>query len=185
MVVTVDHEKGTGLVRDDVFDWPEYMRQRLGEVSPDVVVTLIGANDGQALRLPGGWLQFGTPEWDREYAARVGACMDLLVGGSPRVYWVGVPIMADPAYDGRVQHINALDHEQAGARGELVYVDAYSLFQDEAEDFAMELVDEHGDLVAMRLPDGIHLTAAGADRLAQAVLSQIATDWGFEAPLGS
>lgn len=182
--VIVDHQKGSGLVRDDVFDWPAFAADRLREVQPDAVVMLIGANDGQALRFPAGWLQFGTPEWDDEYAGRVGRFMALLAGGSTRIYWVGVPIMADAAYDGRVRHINALQQEQADACGQVVFVDAYSLFQDEAGQFSAELPDEQGNLVTVRLPDGIHLTAAGADRLARQVLSQVAGDWELAALLG-
>jgi len=178
VVVTVDFESGTGLVREDFYDWPAYAAQRLPEVAPDVVVSLFGANDGQALRLPAAWLEFGTPEWDREYAGRVGAFMDLLISGSARVYWAGVPAMAGPEYNARVQHINALHQEQAAARGQVVYVEGYSLFLNEAGEYAAQLVDEDGNLVTMRQPDGVHLTAAGADRLALAVLRSVAADWG-------
>jgi hypothetical protein len=107
--------------------------------------------------------------------------MDLLIGGSARVYWVGVPIMADPEYDGRVQHINAIQQEQAAARGQVAYVDSYVLFQNEAGEYVGQLPDENGDLVTMRQSDGIHLTATGADRLALAVLLRVAADWGFAA----
>jgi len=185
LAVVIDYQDGTGLARPDLFDWPETAAQRLPEVAPDVVVSLIGANDGQALRLPGGRLEFGSPEWDREYAGRVGAFMDLLAGGSRRVYWVGVPTMSDPDYDARVRHINALVQQEAATRRQLVYVDAYSLFQDEEGRFATQLVDEAGDLVTVRLPDGTHLTTAGADRLALAVLDRVAADWGFEVLPGS
>jgi len=165
-------------VRDDVFDWPGYAAQRLPQVGPDVVVSLLGANDGQALRLASARLEFGSREWDREYTERVGEFMDLLIEGSARVYWVGVPSMSDADYDSRVQHINALQWGQAAARGQLGFVDGYSLFRNEAGEYAAQLLDEDGDLVTMRQPDGIHLTGAGADRLALAVLRRVASDWG-------
>jgi len=185
LTVTTNHQGGTGLVRDDVFDWPTYVAQRLPDVQPDVVVCLIGANDGQALRLPGGWLKFGTPDWDREYAGRVARFMALLAGGSARVYWVGIPIMADAEYDQRVQHMNTLQREQAGTNAQVAYTDAYSLFQGEDGQFAAQLPNELGELVTVRLPDGIHFAAAGADRLAQEVLSRVAADWGLGDLLGS
>ena len=37
--------------------------------------------------------------------------------------------------------------------------------------------DASGDLVLMRASDGIHLTRAGGDRMAQAVLDVIEKDW--------
>ena len=106
--MTVDSQEGSGLVRDDFYDWPGQVRQRLVELGPEVVVSLLGANDGQAFRLAAGRLEFGSPEWDREYAARVSGFMDLLIGGCDRVYWVGVPIMGGPEYDLRVRRINAM-----------------------------------------------------------------------------
>jgi hypothetical protein len=178
VIVTVDSREGSGLVRDDLYDWPGQVSQRLPELGPEVVVSLLGANDGQAFRLPAAWVEFGSPEWDREYADRVGGFMDLLIGGSDRVYWVGVPVMAGPEYDRRVQHINAVQREQAAARGQVAYVDGHVLFQNEAGEYAGQLIDENGDLVTMRQSDGIHLTAAGADRLALAVLRSVAADWG-------
>ncbi len=180
LVITGEHYGGTGLVRTDVFDWFDYAGPRLEEVNPEAVVCLIGANDGQAVRSPGGWLQFGTPEWDTEYAARVGAFMDLLAGQARRVYWVEVPIMADGEYDARVQRINAVQRREAIQRRQVSYVEAYSLFQDEAGEFARELPDESGNLVVVRQADGIHFTRDGADRLARHVLTIIEADWGLE-----
>jgi hypothetical protein len=177
LVVIVDGEGGTGLAREDIFDWPGRAAQRLPEVGPEAVVCLIGANDGQALRVLGSWLQFGTPEWDTEYSARVGAFMDLLAGASRRLYWVEIPIMAGAEHDGRVRRLNALHRAQAAAREQVVYVEAYALFQDEDGGFARELPDEQGHPVTVRQPDGVHFTGAGADRLAGQVLSVVAGDW--------
>jgi hypothetical protein len=177
LVVLVDSAKGSGLVRSDPLNWPAGGAEGLVKRDPEVVVCLLGANDGQALPLPGEWLAFGTPAWDLEYARRVGAFMDLVLGGAARVYWVGVPIMAAAEYDERVQHLNALQRGEASARPGVAYVDAYTLFQDEEGRFAAELPDEQGNPVAVRLPDGVHFTTAGADRLARAVLRVIGVDW--------
>ena len=175
--VTLSYEKGSGLVRSDVFDWLAAAEAGLAEQGPDAVVVLLGANDGQALRLPGRWLAFGTPDWDAEYTRRVGAFMDVLLGSAARVYWVGVPVMAEADYDRRVQHINELQELEASARTGVAYLDAYSLLLDEGGSFAWELPDDQGNLVEVRLPDGVHLTAAGAERVAGLVQEAIAGDW--------
>ena len=177
LVVELDYVKGSGLVRSDLFDWPTGAAEGLVKRNPEVVVCLLGANDGQALRLPGGWLAFGAPEWDAEYTRRVGAFMDLLLGRATRIYWVGVPVMAEADYDRRVQHINELQELEASARTGVAYLDAYSLLLDEGGGFAWELPDDQGNLVEVRLPDGVHLTAAGAERVAGLVQEAIAGDW--------
>jgi len=180
LAAVTEHYGGTGLVRPDVFDWLDYAGARLAEVKPEAVVCLIGANDGQAVRSPGGWMQFGTPEWDTEYGARVGALMELLAGGARRVYWIEVPIMAAAEYNARVQHINVVHRRQADDRTRVLYVEAYSLFQNEAGEFARELPDESGHPVVVREADGIHFTPDGAGRLARHVLAMMAADWGWE-----
>jgi len=179
LVVHLDYVKGSGLVRPEVLDWPAGAAEGLVKRDPEVVVCLLGANDGQSLRLPGAWLPFGTLEWDAEYLRRVGGFMDLLLGGASRIYWVGAPVMAEADYDRRVRHINALQQEAAGARPAVVYLDAYALFEGPAGGYAAVLPDEHGEPVEVRLPDGVHFTAAGADRLARAILAAIAADWGL------
>jgi len=175
--VTLAYEKGSGLVRPDLFDWPAAAEAGLAGRGPDAVVVLLGANDGQALRLPGAWLAFGTPEWDAEYGRRVGSFMDLLLGSATRVYWVGVPVMAEADYDQRVRHINEVQRLEASTRPGVAYLDAYSLFLDDGGRFAQQLPDEQGDLVEVRLPDGVHLTTAGAERMAGLVREAIAGDW--------
>lgn len=179
--VTTDYQGGTGLARLDFYDWPGRAAERLRELDPDVVVCLIGANDGQALRLDDGWEPFGTPEWNAQYAARVGEFMDLLAGESRRVYWVEIPIMAGADYDARVRHMNYLHRQQAALRGVVLYVEAYSLFQNEAGEFARELPDAAGNLIVVREADGVHFTAGGAGQLAEHVLALIEEDWEEEA----
>jgi hypothetical protein len=177
LVATTDAVKGSGLARPDFFDWPLAVAEGLVKRRAEVVVCLIGANDGQALRLSDRSIPFGTPEWDTEYASRVGTLMDLLLSGATRVYWVGVPIMADPGYDGRVQHINVVQRAQADARPGVVFIDGYALFQDEGGGYATHLPDDLGNPVEVRQPDGVHLTGGGADRLARSVLALMAVEW--------
>lgn len=177
LVAEVDYVKGSGLVRSDLVDWPAAVAEGLVKREPEVIVCLLGANDAEALRVSGAWLAFGSPEWDAEYARRVGEFMDRLGEGAVRVYWVGVPVMADPEYDGRVRHINTLQLAQAGTRPQIAYIDAYGLLQSPTGGYAAELPDEQGDPEQVRLADGVHLSAAGAERLARAVLEEIAADW--------
>jgi len=178
--VTIDFRSSSGLLNPGFHDWPGRVEQRLGEVAPDVVVVVLGTNDGGGMTTPDGLLEFGTPEWDARYGERVGALADQLLAGCRRVYWVGTPIMAGVNLDARLRHINSILRAQATLRPTVAYVDAYTLFQDEAGLYASRLPDENGELVTVRQSDGVHYTTAGADRMARELLGVFAVDWGIE-----
>ena len=59
------------------------------------------------------------------------------------------------------------------------YVPTWALFTNEKGGYSDYLRDAGGDPVLMRAPDGIHLSRAGGDRMAQAVLDVIEKDWGI------
>lgn len=176
--VSVEAWGGTGLARPDILDWPALVVTSPPPFSPDAVVVLLGANDGQGMASPRGWLAFGTPEWDARYAALAGGFMDQLLGSASRVYWVGLPIMGSPDYDSRMRHISAIVRQQAALRLEARFIEAYSLFQGEDGGFAVELPDAAGNPVPVRSTDGIHFTAAGGQRLALRIMEELAADWG-------
>jgi hypothetical protein len=181
VVVTMDHEPGTGLASPGYFDWPALVAERLPAVAPDVVVCMLGANDGQALYPGGGPVEFGTAEWDAGYSALVGEFMDQLAAGSSRVYWVGVPVMAGPNYDAKVRVINGILRFEAGLRLDVRFIDAYSLFEGDGGGFAPRLPDATGALVTVRDSDGIHFTGAGAERMARRILEVLQADWRLAA----
>jgi len=169
----------SGLVRSDFFDWPEYIAEQLPEVQPEAVVVMFGGNDGQPLTWDGEVLEPDTPEWLEVYHVLVGEAMDVLLTGTTRVYWVGLPIMEDDRFTQRVIGFNTVYQEEAANRPGVVYVDIFDLFADENGEFATYLHTSSGQLQDMRMPDGAHFTWNGAYRLSWFVLNMIAEDWDF------
>jgi len=179
METEVDFRFISGLVRSDYFDWPAHITQRLPEVQPDAVVVMFGGNDGQPLTRQGVELQPDTPEWLEVYHELVGEAMDVMLTGTTRVYWVGLPIMRDDRFTQRVIGFNQVYEEEAAARPGVVYVDIFELFQDENGDYSTYLRTDSGDLLDMRMEDGAHFSWNGAYRLSEFVLETIAADWAF------
>ncbi|MBP1631716.1 MAG: hypothetical protein H6Q11_4 [Acidobacteria bacterium] len=179
METEVDFRFTSGLTRRDYFDWPVHIAARLPEVQPDAVVVMFGGNDGQPMYLGSGTLETETPEWFEVYHDRVGEAMDVLLAGTARVYWVGLPIMADDTFTQRVIGFNQVYQEEAAQRPGVVYLDIFPLFQDENGEYSTYLRTASGDLLDMRMPDGAHFSWNGAYRLAGFVLGTIAEQWGF------
>lgn len=164
---------GTGLVRDDVLDWPSYAAGQVRRYSPEAVVVMMGGNDGQGITLPGGRiLHEGTPEWVAEYQRRATIMMQVFGGnGARHVYWVGMPIAKSARLAGLYAKIDASLRAAAASVPGVTYVDIW-------DDFApgghyADFVD--GQLVRAR--DGIHLNRAGSTRLMEKLYGILDADW--------
>jgi hypothetical protein len=181
-VTEVVYEFSSGLTRPDFVDWPARLRRVVREQDPEVLVLVFGGNDAQAIRMGGKWVDFGTPEWETEYRSRVGGLMQELVESGRRVYWVGMPIVRSEEFRAKVAVMNEVYESEAARFEEVHFVDGYPVFVGPDGGYAEYLPDANGDLVDMRLNDGIHLTTAGAIRLAAVVFDQISRDWNL--PVG-
>jgi len=175
----LDYKVSSGLSRPDFFDWPQRLIDQLVEYDPDATAVLFGANDGQNVRYQGKVLEVGSPAWQAAYQTRVGRAMRILTRGGRRVYWVGDPIMRNAGYRGRIAMMDRIYEAEAARHPGVTFIDTWRLMANGKGSYAEYLHDRNGDLVLMRAPDGIHLTRAGGDRMAQSVLEVIEKDWGL------
>lgn len=167
---THDFRYSSGLTRPDFFDWPAQVGQIAEDYDPDLWIVMIGANDAQDVRDANQrFRHIGSDEWEAIYRARIGALMDLLVTGGRGVIWVGQPIMRDAPFDESMAYISSLYELEAGRRPLVSFVDSRAVFAGSEGRYADYLPGPDGQLDQMRLPDGIHLTRAGAQRLAEQI----------------
>ena len=169
----LEYRISTGLTRPDYFDWPTRLAELVADNRSEAVVVMFGANDAQGIMTDAGAAPFGSEAWIAEYRARTAALMDQLVDGGARVYWIGQPIMRSDSFSARMALLDDIYRSEAASRPDVVFVDTWSLFA----------VDGHyapyldGDPTLLRQGDGIHLTRAGGDRVADVVLDSIRADW--------
>ena len=148
---------------------------------PDVFVLMFGANDAQDLRDPDGrYIAFASEEWEAEYRRRIGDLMDALVVDGRTVVWVGQPLMRSTEFDQRMEYVSSLYAQEAEDRDGVAYVDARPVFAAEGGGYSAYLPGPDGQLVNMRLGDGIHLTRPGAERLAAQVIAALESQWDVE-----
>jgi hypothetical protein len=172
----LDYKISTGLSRPDVFDWPRELADIVTRPDgPEVLVIVFGANDSQGLRSPDGSIfQPESEGWRIEYRRRVAATMDIVRGPGRLIVWLGQPVMRDDGFSRRLMEINTIFREEAATRPGILFFDSWELFADSSGRYSPFIRDEAGNEEDMRQADGIHLTRAGGDRLATAVLKQIA-----------
>ncbi len=169
----LEYRVSTGLTRPDYFDWPARLAEIVANERPDVVVVMFGANDAQGIMTAAGAAPFGSEAWLAEYRTRTAALMDQLVAAGSRVYWVGQPIMRSDSFSARMAQLDEIYRSEAARRPDVVFVDSWSVFAVDGR-YSPYL---DGDPTPMRQDDGIHLTRAGGDRLAEVIVASIRVDW--------
>ncbi|HJU50936.1 MAG TPA: DUF459 domain-containing protein [Acidimicrobiia bacterium] len=176
-VTEVVYEFDSGLTRTDFLDWPARLREVAAEQDPDAIVLFFGGNDAQAIQIDGSWYDYGTAEWLAEYRLRVGELMAQLVTDNRDVYWVGMPIVRSDSFREKVATMNEIYESEAAAHPGVTYINSWDVFTGPDGGFSEYLTNDEGDLVDMRLNDGIHLTTAGGIRLAKVALAEIEENW--------
>jgi hypothetical protein len=178
-VTEVLYEFSSGLTRPDFLDWPVRLREIRESQDPDVIVLFFGGNDAQAIQIDGTWHEFGSETWMAEYRQRVGDLMAELDEDGRDVYWMGMPIVRSDDFRRKVEVLNEIYRSEAERFDSVNFVDSWSVFAGADGGFSEYLTDANGDLVDMRLNDGIHLTTAGGIRLAEVTFRVIADNWGL------
>ena len=178
----VVYEFESGLSRPDFVDWPERLADVQAGLAPDVFVLFFGGNDAQAIYMPdGSWIEYGTEEWEQEYRSRVDAVMNQLEDDGRWVYWMGMPVVRSETFLPKVELMNSIYEEVAADHPMVEYVSSWEVFEGPEGGYSEYLTNADGDLVDMRLDDGVHLTTNGGIRLAEVTYQRIAEDWGLPA----
>ena len=171
---------GSGLVRDDAFDWYGKIRELLAEVKPQAVIVMLGANDRQTIKDDTGRIfEFGSDEWRGEYAKRVGRAMEELCQDKTvkHVIWMLLPDMKEPIQQDYAKLVNEIIREQAvlnDLRKEKILTFDTRLVVSRKpgkySDFLMVSTKTGAQSIKVREPDGVHFSRAGAEFLASRVI---------------
>jgi hypothetical protein len=164
LVVTDDAVGSSGLVRSDFFDWSAHLRADISDTHPDVVETLFGTNDDQAIRTSKFLVEPGTVAWDRAYSARVRQIASIVRRAGATLVWVGLPRMG-PQSDldrGFMAHLDALDRTVVDKLRRAIYVNAWAVFTTPGGAYTPYVEIAPHVWVDGHQPDGTHLTPAGA-----------------------
>jgi uncharacterized protein len=160
----------TGLARPDYFDWPQAMSEIVDRFRPDLIVVMLGENDNQGLRTPGGREEtsVGTFEWPQAYEERVAAFMELATSRGARVVWAGLPIVSDRGRWAIVQRQNDVFERAADLIDDVAFLDTWEMFAAPDGGYTAYYRDD-GTVRLVRESDGLHFNAAGYTILARAV----------------
>jgi uncharacterized protein len=162
----------SGLARPDFYDWPKAIAALTEGKQFGAIIIMIGVNDRREFRSAQGRFAYGTPAWQQAYAGQIDALLAAIKARNIPTFWVGLPPMADSAFDETIQQMNALAKtrvEAAGAR----YIDIRADFLNPDGSYTDRGLDETGAPRKMRSRDGINFFKAGNTKMARLVLNVV------------
>jgi len=167
---------GTGLARLDAYDWMATIDDHVKTFDPDVSLVWFGTNDRQPMKTDKGIVDVNDAAWETEYGKRIGQVMDKLTAREgTKVVWLGLPLMKDAAINREVELINRIAKSEADKREGVTYMETQPLLSRKADKFSAYLIGSNGRPIKVRESDGIHLSRAGADLVAEAFVKSIMT----------
>lgn len=153
-------QESTGLVDEAYYNWPAHLQADLGADHPKLVVVMLGANDWNGLLQGGVGYAAGSAPWRRIYAQRVAQMMTEATSAGAHVVWVGMPIMANPAFSADMEVLNAIFEQEAAHHPGVDYVSTWRLFSTPSGHYLTYISSPQG-LVQVRASDGVHIALPG------------------------
>lgn len=171
----------SGLSRPDYFDWPAAMGEIVVGFRPDLIIVMIGENDGQDIRSSTGRIeaQAATTDWPRAYEERVIEFMSIATAGDARVVWVGLPVIREHAKWSGIKRRNGIFADAAARVGDVEYLDSWELFDTPSGGYTAFL-REDGNVREVRAPDGVHFTPTGYTVLVREVARLATREFGLD-----
>ena len=170
---------GTGLSNPSFYNWQKAASTGVRKYHPEIVVMVIGGNDGWNMTDPAGRVvRVGTDVWVDEYARRVAAIMrTYLAGGVQAVYWSGPPMARNGLWNRLYGKVNSAAARAAASVSRTQYVDLYR--GTAVDGHYAEKVPFGGHVIQhSRQPDGVHWTLDGSRLPASLELAAISEDLG-------
>ena len=164
--VLVNQSSGlSGMVRDDVVNWPVRIGELIDEIKPVAVVVQVGMNDRQQMRVASGKVAKLSEPWRTEYELRVDAAVKAVRSRNLPLIWLGLPPVRSGAMNPDYLVFNEIYRSKVEAAGGN-YIDVWDGFTNAEGQFVNAGPDINGQIVRLRNADGINLTRAGMSKMA-------------------
>jgi uncharacterized protein len=173
--VAIEGKVSTGLARFDYFNWGARMSQIVDADDPEVVLFMVGANDGQSILEGDGTIlaQFGRPNWPDEYRRRIAGIMDLNRGGARRLIWVGEPNVGTGNVQQAIRIGNELAREEAEKRSWVSFFDVATLVAGPDGGFSEFVTLPDGSTARCYAGDAVHLSVRCLNTVIDQLLPEV------------
>lgn len=169
-------KQATGLTNYEYFDTFEEAKKNIGQKPIDIAIIVVGTNDQMGISGRGKLTPFGSPNWDKAYAARVNELISLFIEKQIAVYWVGLPIMRDEKPQNSARQLGLI-FAQSAAANKTSFIDTAKSTAGSDGKYSQRLQLPNESIARnLRAPDGIHFKMDGYRLMALPVIKAINRD---------
>lgn len=164
----------SGLNNPDVFNWEIAVKDILQKNRPDALLVMLGVNDANNnIRLGDVRAVLGTPLWPETYKKKVDGFVRIMTDQQVKVFWVGMPVVKDPAANDRIKIANEAAKTACDAVEGCTFIDAFTVLADEKGAYSVYVKGKDGANIRVRDKDGVHFSTEGGDLLSRHILDNM------------
>jgi uncharacterized protein len=165
-------QQSTGFTRYRRLNLLAHDEEQIGADPLDVAVIAFGANDAQGVCDAGKCGALMSPLWQQVIGRRVADYVSMLRRHGAAVYWVGLPVMRDAAFDHDAQAMDAFYRRTMRDLG-VPFIDIRPLTTDGEGHYQAYYRDGDGAPRLVRAGDGVHMSMNGYIRVTKALAARI------------
>ena len=164
-------KQSTGLLYKKSHNWAQVIKDTLAQ-NKDIklLVMLIGANDPWGRSVNGKFYELNSSEWREFYTGRVDEIYKIAKASNVKVLWLSLPCMQKTDYAKKTQLLNEIYKSASEQNGQIFINTSEYLCQN--DNFLTHL-NMDGKRSKIRQDDGIHISKAGSQILADEILKRI------------
>ena len=164
-------KQSTGLLYKKSHNWAQVIKDTLAH-NKDIklLVMLIGANDPWGRSINGKFYELNSSEWREFYARRVDEIYKIAKASNVKVLWLSLPCMQKTDYAKKIELLNEIYKSVSEQNGQFFINTSEYLCQN--DNFLTHL-NINGKRSKIRQDDGIHISKAGSQILADEILKRI------------
>ncbi|MCI7448079.1 SGNH/GDSL hydrolase family protein [Campylobacter sp.] len=164
-------KQSTGLLYKKSHNWAQVIKDALAQ-NKDIklLVMLIGANDPWGRSINGKFYELNSSEWREFYARRVDEIYKIAKASNVKVLWLSLPCMQKTNYAKKIELLNEIYKSISEQNGQIFINTSEYLCQN--DNFLTHL-NINGKRSKIRQDDGVHISKAGSQILADEILKRI------------
>ena len=164
-------KQSTGLLYKKSHNWAQVIKDTLAQ-NQDIklLVMLIGANDPWGRSINGKFYELNSSEWREFYARRVDEIYKIAKASNVKVLWLSLPCMQKTDYAKKIELLNEI-YKSASEQNRQIFINT-SEYLCQNDNFLTHL-NINGKRSKIRQDDGIHISKAGSQILADEILKRI------------
>jgi hypothetical protein len=161
---------GTGLLSRNQVDWLGKLPDIVDDVDPKVVVMSFNGNCTAPVGLdPAAPIECDSPEFFQQWEQATEEALEIIESGGAKVFLVLPPPEASPLLATRAKQIGEVYKRVAARHPEVGIIDGYKALADDNGNYQIVTSGPSGP-EALRAPDSVHFTEAGARRFGFPIL---------------